>query len=360
MAHFQIYGGSLSANLFLLVFKKLGMPTTLFDSDEPSWPALIFLPPNAQKIIKWLGLELQVSKNAIQINRHDLVNSHGQPLRVMGPGFYTDPSGLNIQAIPGNIFQQIIKQEIDSLLPVYQRTSDHEEIWLNIETRPWAIEPLLSKTGIKYTGYWLLEGFADFNLPLTMATSLTDVWTRNGRIRVCPIENGRIFWQARIPHPGGLPAPDQPINWLKNQFKDTSGIITDIVEAIKRIDNSYNENVKWSNTVFHQDVILAGSAKVQLSGESLQAQAIYFEEAFQMTHYLAKSADWMGALEQYQKKCMSKTRLIYQDDWWTGQLHRSTSGRVILQLLLKMLPEKALKQQLNLLYRVNGLDGGNY
>ncbi len=342
--------------MLLLVFRKLGIPATLVSPDKMDWPSMIFLPPNALKVLRWLGLESMVHNTSIQIDRHDYVNRLGIPLRVMGPGFYTDPSGLTIRVMDGRRFHKIIQTAVEDTNSYLVTGNAVENLYINIETRPWMAEALLSSTGNSYTGYWLTEGVVDFDLPLTMATSVTDVWTDGGRLRICPIGEGRVFWQGRVPQPGGLQPPQDILGWIKSQMSGTSGVISSFIQRIDHIHLSVAERVKWIENSIHHNRIIVGEAKVQLTGESLQAQAIYMEEAFQLAHYLAKSSDWLGAVAQYQEKCSRKSKLIFSDDFWTSQFHRSSYGRFILNMLIRFLPEKSLKQQLNNLYSVNGLD----
>lgn len=332
------------------------MPASLSALERVNWPSLVILPPNAQKALKWLGLDEEVKALAYSVDRHDFVNEYCRPFRIMGPGFFTDLSGLSIQVNAGDSFEKIIKQAVENSNFNSLNINNLEDEIIETETRPSKVESRLNKTGNQHTGYWLFEGKIQYKLPLTIATSITDVWTQHGRLRICPLNEEEVFWQARLPHPGGLPEPHQPLEWLKSHFKHAAGDIASILNAINIVQNSESERMKWVNMPYHNTWIPAGNAITQLTGESLQAKAIYLEEAFQLPHYLAKNSDCITALQQFEERCRQKTRSIYQDEWWTSQLHRHTAGRRFLRLPIQLLPEKALKKQLNMLYGVNGLD----
>lgn len=355
MAHFQVIGDTISGNILLLVFRKLGLTATIDNRFSAQWPALVVLPPNALKVLYWLNLENEILKHAIRIDRHDITNHLGQPFRVMGPGFYTDPSGLSIQLIEGEKLRAILHLAVEeslfwsfpnpideaNVLPVTAVYNEHE----------------INQPGLKHTGFWVIQGFSDFILPITIQTSITDVWMKGGRLRICPLNNHKVFWQAKIPRPGGLLPPDDPLNWMKSHFLDAENFVRELLNHLSDYHWCYDEVMLIPTKWKIGDAIRVGEARFQLTNDSLQGHALFMEEAFHLAHYLAKTSDYHSAIIDYESKNNQKLSQVIKEDWTSSQLHRYPYGRILMKLLLQYLPEKAMKTQLNYWYGLQGLDG---
>ncbi len=334
-----------------MVFRKLGIPARLHAGALRINPTVCFLTPNAVKVLNWLEFDADLLKQAFRLDRHDITLPDGNPIRVMGPGFFSDPSGFSTWVIEGKSlirFLETASNERNLFNRIVAKSEDEPFI---IETSPdYSTQHGYSR--IRRTGNYVLEGIITYQLPLPMATSITETWSPEGRFRVCPLVDGKIFWQVKIPRQGGLAPPTSLIDWLKTCFVRLTGPFKAVLDHIQQVDHHYDELMIFPHS-FSENPLLAGEARFKLTGDSLQEHALYWEEAYLFAHFLAKSSDVRKAAWEFEQHFQSKLDTLLKEDWQSSQLHRSPYGQKILKLLLKVLPEKALKKQLNALYKLN-------
>jgi 2-polyprenyl-6-methoxyphenol hydroxylase-like FAD-dependent oxidoreductase len=371
-----IIGGGIAGLTTALALNKLGFSCQVFERAEQlnEVGAGIWMQPNALKVLDWLGLGALVRENGTLLDQIDITNAQLIPFKKTTQEVVQDEQGNKIVAIHRATLQSILFEALpkDSVTLGCEFNSleqSESQVKVFIGDRELMTDLLIGADGInskvrdsifsdtskRFSGQTCWRGISDISLPGEFQNAGIESWGKKIRFGFSPTSENQVYWFAVMnASQNGTDDSATVKSELKNNYKafhplvlniinqtQTDKIIRSDISDLKRLD-------KW-----HKDkVVLVGDAAHATTPNMGQGAGQGIEDAYYLANFLAKHNKIEKTLDSFESTRREKVDYVVNNSWRFGKMAHSGFGQLVMKAIMKLTPDKVMKQQMNKLYAV--------
>jgi 2-polyprenyl-6-methoxyphenol hydroxylase-like FAD-dependent oxidoreductase len=371
-----IIGGGIAGITTALALNKVGFDCEIFERAKQlnEVGAGIWMQPNAIKVLDWLGIGGLVREKGTLLDQVDITNSQLIPFKKTKQEVVQDEQGNKIVAIHRATLQKILFEALpkDGLNLEFEFKSleqnenqvkisfgDREIMsdlligadGLNSKVR----ENIYSNTSKRFSGQTCWRGISDIRLPDQFQNAGIESWGKKIRFGFSQITENQVYWFAVK---NALQNGTDNINTIKselqNYYSGFNPIVLNIIEqtkADKIIRNDISDLKRLDK--WHKDkVVLIGDAAHATTPNMGQGAGQGMEDAYYLANILAKHNQIEQAISLFESTRREKVDYVVNNSWRFGQMAHSGFGQILMRTIMKLTPDKIMKQQMNKLYSI--------
>jgi 2-polyprenyl-6-methoxyphenol hydroxylase-like FAD-dependent oxidoreductase len=371
-----IIGGGIAGITTALALNKVGFDCEIFERAKQlnEVGAGIWMQPNAIKVLDWLGIGGLVREKGTLLDQVDITNSQLIPFKKTKQEVVQDEQGNKIVAIHRATLQKILFEALpkDGLNLEFEFKSleqnenqvkisfgDREIMsdlligadGLNSKVR----ENIYSNTSKRFSGQTCWRGISDIRLPDQFQNAGIESWGKKIRFGFSQITENQVYWFAVK---NALQNGTDNINTIKselqNYYSGFNPIVLNIIEqtkADKIIRNDISDLKRLDK--WHKDkVVLTGDAAHATTPNMGQGAGQGMEDAYYLANILAKHNQIEQAISLFESTRREKVDYVVNNSWRFGQMAHSGFGQILMRTIMKLTPDKIMKQQMNKLYSI--------
>ena len=374
--HVIIVGGGLTGLTTALSLEKLGISYHVYER----FPYLaevgagIWLAPNAQRVLDWIGIGDEVRSAGKMIAEVSIANRHMHSIRPSIDGtFHTDSSQL--VAIHRARLQEILYNHVPdskkSLGNTFQQFREGAESirvrFANQEvegTHLVGADGLLSKVReqlfpdrpLRYSGQTCWRGVAQMTLPEPWTDAAMEAWGYRRRFGFTPIAANEVYWFAvQDSIAGESDPPGEVIGFLRQKFADFGEPVHQLLQATpgSKIFRGDLYDLKRLETWHKGSVCLLGDAGHATTPNMGQGAAQGMEDAYHFSNALKMESNPEQAYANFEKIRRKKVDYIVDNSWRMGKLAHHPLGQPLLKTILRITPASVLSKQMQNVYSID-------
>jgi len=371
-----IIGGGITGLSTALALSKLGFPCEVYERARQlnEVGAGIWLPPNALKVLDWLGLGTIVRQRGTPLDRVDVTNAQLVPFKKTTPAVVQDEKGNKIVAIHRASLQKILyealpKEVVKLGSEFHSLEISKNQVKVSVGDQEIRTDLLVGADGInskvrsnlfpntskRFSGQTCWRGISDMGLPKEFQNTGMESWGKKIRFGFSQITDNQVYWFAVIKaKQNGTDPSDTLKSELQQLYSGFHPVVLKIIdqtqaEKIIRSDiEDLNRLDKW-----HKDkVVLVGDAAHATTPNMGQGAGQGIEDAYYLANLLTQKHPIEQTLHLFESARREKVDYIVQNSWRFGQMAHSVFGQLIMKAVMKFTPEKVMKQQINKLYSI--------
>ncbi len=376
----SIIGGGITGLTTALALQKMGIQATVYERT----PALaevgagILLQPNAMQVFQWLGLDKAMEEAGYPLQKMDISNAQLSPYRNASPDLITGEQGEKMVAIHRARLQSILFDHlpvgtVKLGVPYHNHAYEEGKIKLQLGDEQRMTDVVLAADGInskvrqalypeakkRYSGQTCWRGIAPFSsLPNELKDRGFEAWGQGVRIGLIPISQEQVYWFAVDKAEENPNTP--PLNSHSPLLDMFQGFHTLVLEVISQTPL---EKIIWTdlhdlgrlNAWSKGSICLLGDAAHATTPNMGQGAGQGIEDAFYISQALADHPDPNHAFKVFEANRRKKVDYVVNNSWRFGKMAHSASGRWFMRTMMRIMPEKAMKRQMQKLYAVEGL-----
>lgn len=371
-----IIGGGIAGLTTALALRKLGFEYELFERAKQlnEVGAGIWMQPNALKVLDWLGLGDLVRESGTLLNQVDITNAQLIPFKKTNQEVVQDEKGNNIVAIHRATLQKILFEAIpkENINLGYEfKSLEQKEHQVNISFGESAVlsdlvigadginskvrESIFSNTSKRFSGQTCWRGISDIRLPYEFQNTGIESWGKKIRFGFSQVTENQVYWFAvSNASQNGTDNVNTLQTELKNRFSNFNPLVLNIIEntkAEKIIRNDISDLNRLEQ--WHKDkIVLVGDAAHATTPNMGQGAGQGMEDAYYLANILAKHNQLEQALNLFESNRREKVDYVVNNSWRFGQMAHSGFGQIVMKTIMKLTPDKVMKQQMNKLYSI--------
>lgn len=369
-----IVGGGISGLSTALALEKLGIQSMVYEraSSLNELGAGIWLQPNAVKVLSWLGLEKSIRSLGHTLERAQITDQNLQSFRSQGNQAFSVEENHKVisihrarlqeglcTALPKNMFHlgtEITNIEFSDQKVVLQ--SSHQSILSDVVIGADGIHSSLRnsvfpKSELRYSGQTCWRGISNMDLPESFKHMGTESWGKKVRFGFAQISEKEVYWFAvALSKPGLIDPVEDRKEMLLDMFADFHPLVHEMIrntDQDKMIRNDISD-LRRLPSWYKGNVLLIGDAAHATTPNMGQGAGQGIEDAYYLANILAKSEEIQKAFQQFESLRRKKVDYVVNNSWRFGQMAHNSFGRLFMKTLMKIMPEKSLKKQMDSLY----------
>lgn len=371
-----IIGGGIAGLTTAIALNKVGLQCEVYERAKilNEVGAGIWIQPNALKVLDWLGLGKAVRESGILLDQVDITNSQLVPFKKTTKEIVQDESGNKIVAIHRATLQKLLYEALPlgAVNLGYDFNSyayKGNEIKVTIGDKEVLTDLLIGADGIhskvrnktfqntslRFSGQTCWRGVSDINLPADYQNSGIESWGDKLRFGFSQIAENKVYWFAVINAKQNEGDDTGTIkSKLEQLYKGFHPLVSEIIsytqtEGIIRSDLS---DLKRLNTWHKKNIVLIGDAAHATTPNMGQGAGQGIEDAYYLANILSKNNNILHTLDLFESSRRDKVDYVVNNSWRFGKIAHNAFGQLIMKTLMKLTPEKVMKQQMNKLYSI--------
>ena len=371
-----IIGGGIAGLTTALSLNKLGFDCEVFERAKQlnEVGAGIWMQPNALKVLDWLGLGELVRESGTLLDQVDITNSQLIPIKKTKQEVVQDEKGNKIVAIHRATLQKILYEAIPkgivNLGYEFKSLEQNEnQVKISFGGREIMSDLLIGADGInskvrdnifsnsskRFSGQTCWRGISDIRLPDEFQNAGIESWGKKIRFGFSQVTENQVYWFAvKNASQNGTDNILTIKAELKNYFSDFNSLVLNIIEhtnAEKIIRNDISDLKRLDK--WHKDkVVLVGDAAHATTPNMGQGAGQGMEDAYYLANILAKHNQIEQALSLFESNRREKVDYVVNNSWIFGQMAHNRFGQIVMKIIMKLTPDKVMKQQMNKLYSI--------
>ena len=371
-----IIGGGIAGLTTALALNKLGFNCEVFERAEQlnEVGAGIWMQPNAIKVLDWLGLGTQVRESGVLLNQVNITNAQLVPFKKTNQEVVQDEKGNKIVAIHRATLQKILFEalpigsvklgcEFNTLEQINSQVKvsvDDREITTDLLIGADGISSrvrnsIFSKTSKRFSGQTCWRGVSDIRLPEDFLNAGIESWGKKIRFGFSQITENQVYWFAVMNAPQDGTDNSHTIKAeLQNIYRGFHPLVLNIInqtQADKIIRNDIKDLKRLAK--WHEGkVVLIGDAAHATTPNMGQGAGQGIEDAYYLANILAKRNQIEETLDLFESARREKVDYVVNNSWKFGKMAHSGPGQLIMKVIMKLTPDKVMKQQMNKLYAI--------
>lgn len=371
-----IIGGGIAGLTTALSLNKLGFDCEVFKRAKQlnEVGAGIWMQPNALKVLDWLGLGELVRESGTLLDQVDITNSQLIPIKKTKQEVVQDEKGNKIVAIHRATLQKILYEAIPkgivNLGYEFKSLEQNEnQVKISFGGREIMSDLLIGADGInskvrdnifsnsskRFSGQTCWRGISDIRLPDEFQNAGIESWGKKIRFGFSQVTENQVYWFAvKNASQNGTDNILTIKAELKNYFSDFNSLVLNIIEhtnAEKIIRNDISDLKRLDK--WHKDkVVLVGDAAHATTPNMGQGAGQGMEDAYYLANILAKHNQIEQALSLFESNRREKVDYVVNNSWIFGQMAHNGFGQIVMKIIMKLTPDKVMKQQMNKLYSI--------
>lgn len=371
-----IIGGGIAGLTTALALNKLGFSCEVFERAEQlnEVGAGIWMQPNALKVLDWLGLGALVRENGTLLNQVDIADSQLIPFKKTTQEIVQDEQGNKIVAIHRATLQRLLfealpKNSVKLGCEFNSLEQSESQVKVFVGNREIMTDLLIGADGInskvrdsifsdtskRFSGQTCWRGISDISLPDGFQNAGIESWGKKIRFGFSQITETQVYWFAVMnASQNGTDDSNTVKSKLQNNYKDFHPLVLTIInqtqaDKIIRSDISDLKRLdKW-----HKDkVVLVGDAAHATTPNMGQGAGQGIEDAYYLANFLAKHNKIEKTLDSFESTRREKVDYVVNNSWRFGKMAHSGFGQLVMKAIMKLTPDKVMKQQMNKLYAI--------
>ncbi|GAB2497917.1 FAD-dependent monooxygenase [Algoriphagus taiwanensis] len=371
-----IIGGGIAGLTTALALKKLGFECELFERAKQlnEVGAGIWIQPNAIKVLDWLGVGNLVRESGTLLNQVDITNAQLIPFKKTKQEVIQDERGNKIVAIHRATLQKILFEAIpeENIHLGYEfKSLEQKEHQVKISFGEREVlsdlvigadginskvrESIFSNTSKRFSGQTCWRGISEIRLPDEFQNAGIESWGKKVRFGFSQVTENQVYWFAVIKaSQNGTDNVNTLKTDLKNRFSDFNPWVLNIIENTKaeKIIRSDISDLKRLDKWHKDKVVLVGDAAHATTPSMGQGAGQGIEDAYYLANILAKRNPLEQALNLFESNRREKVDYVVNNSWRFGQMAHSDFGQIVMKTIMKLTPDKVMKQQMNKLYSI--------
>lgn len=371
-----IIGGGIAGLTTALSLNKLGFDCEVFERAKQlnEVGAGIWMQPNALKVLDWLGLGELVRESGTLLGQVDITNSQLIPIKKTKQEVVQDEKGNKIVAIHRATLQKILYEAIPkgivNLGYEFESLEQNEnQVKISFGGREIMSDLLIGADGInskvrdnifsnsskRFSGQTCWRGISDIRLPDEFQNAGIESWGKKIRFGFSQVTENQVYWFAvKNASQNGTDNILTIKAELKNYFSDFNSLVLNIIEhtnAEKIIRNDISDLKRLDK--WHKDkVVLVGDAAHATTPNMGQGAGQGMEDAYYLANILAKHNQIEQALNLFEPNRREKVDYVVNNSWIFGQMAHNGFGQIVMKIIMKLTPDRVMKQQMNKLYSI--------
>jgi 2-polyprenyl-6-methoxyphenol hydroxylase-like FAD-dependent oxidoreductase len=371
-----IIGGGIAGLTTALALNKLGFQFEVYERAKQlnEVGAGIWMQPNAMKVLDWLGLGILVRESGTLLDQVDITNSQLVPFKKTGQQVVQDEKGNKIVAIHRSTLQKILFEALpkDTVKLGYEFNSldySNNQLKISIGDKETVTDLLIGADGInskvrdsifsntskRFSGQTCWRGISEIGLPKDFQNSGIESWGRKIRFGFSQISENQVYWfavvKAKQNGTDNIDSIKSELSQLYSSFHPLVLKIIDQTKAEKIIRNDISDLKRLDK--WHKDkVVLVGDAAHATTPNMGQGAGQGIEDAYYLANILAGNNQIEQTLDLFESARREKVDYVVNNSWRLGQFAHSDFGQFIMKSIMKLTPEKVMKQQMNKLYSI--------
>ncbi len=373
----SIVGGGIAGLTTAIALNQLGIRSEIYEQAKEfnEVGAGIMLQPNALKILDQLGLGTNIREKGMEIIRGEITDRNLIPLRKTKASMIQDNSGNKIVTIHRGRLQKVL---FDALPPQtvhfhhsYKSHNVHSEK-INIQFKSKSIDSdiligadgihskvrkeIFPNSSLRYARQTCWRGIANIQLPTHFQKSSIEAWGRKIRFGFSQISPHEVYWFAVCnTHEYKSESKETSKETLLKMFRYFHPIVTEMIEQteLSKIIKDDISDLRRLSAWSSGRVCLIGDAAHATSPNMGQGGCQGIEDAYYLSHLLARTGKYDVAFEKLEQLRREKVDYVVNNSWRLGKMAHSDTGQIIFKLILKLMPDKVMKSQLDNLYAVD-------
>ncbi|WP_373520482.1 FAD-dependent monooxygenase [Aquiflexum sp.] len=369
-------GGGIAGLSTALALNKLGFQCELYERAKQlnEVGAGIWMQPNALKVLDWLGLGIIVRQNGMLLDQVGITNSQLVPFKKTTQEVMQDEKGNKIVAIHRAILQKILFEALskDTVKLGYEFNSldyNENQVKISVGDKEIVTDLLIGADGInskvrgcifsntpkRFSGQTCWRGISDIILPKEFQNAGIESWGKKIRFGFSQITENRVYWFAVINAKQNETDNTETIkSELQQFFKSFHPLVLKIIDQTKaeKIIRSDISDLKRLDKWHKHKVVLVGDAAHATTPNMGQGAGQGIEDAYYLANILAKKNHIDQTLDLFESTRREKVDYVVNNSWRFGQMAHSSFGQLIMKTIMKLTPDKVMKQQMNKLYSI--------
>lgn len=369
-----IIGGGIAGLSTALALNKLGFHCELYERARQlnEVGAGIWMQPNALKVLDWLGLGIIVRQNGMLLDQVYITNSQLVPFKKTALEVVQDEKGNKIVAIHRAVLQKIMYEALpkDTVKLGYEFNSldyNENQIKISVGDKEIVTDLLIGADGInskvrgcifvntpkRFSGQTCWRGISEIRIPKEFQNTGIESWGKKIRFGFSQITENQVYWFAVINTKQNETDNTETIkSELQQFFKSFHPLVLEIIDQTKseKIIRSDISDLKRLDRWHKDKVVLVGDAAHATTPNMGQGAGQGIEDAYYLANILAKKILIDQTLDLFESTRREKVDYVVNNSWRFGQMAHSGFGQLIMKAIIKLTPDKVMKQQMNKLY----------
>jgi 2-polyprenyl-6-methoxyphenol hydroxylase-like FAD-dependent oxidoreductase len=371
-----IIGGGIAGLSTALALNKLGFQCEVYERAKElnEVGAGIWMQPNALKVLDWLGLGDSVRERGSLLDQVDITNAQLVPFKKTAKEVVQDEKGNKIVAIHRAILQKLLFEALPKGAVHLGGEFDSYEyrenqVMVSVGNKEILTDLLIGADGInskvrdktfpntskRFSGQTCWRGISDISLPKEYQNSGIESWGKKIRFGLSQISENQVYWFAVANAPqNGIDNTDTIKSELEQLYNGFHPLVLEIIANTKpeKIIRSDISDLKRLDTWHKNKVVLVGDAAHATTPNMGQGAGQGIEDAFYFANILAKNNQIEPSLVLFESSRREKVDYVVNNSWRFGKMAHSSLGQMIMKAMMKLTPEKVMKQQMNKLYSI--------
>lgn len=377
----SIIGGGITGLTTALALRKMGLEATVYERTPVlnEVGAGILMQPNAMHVLRWLGIADKVKESGYALDRMDISNAQLVPFRNASPGLIRGEQGEKVVAIHRARLQSILYESLPTgVVQLGVPYQSHRAVNGGLEVdhgeRKSTATIILGADGInskvraslfpeatkRFSGQTCWRGIATMAIPAKIDRRGFEAWGGGYRFGFTPISEREIYWFAVAQaeeNEGGTPFTSHAP--LLDMFGSFHSLVSEIISStpVEKIIWDDLHDLGRLGSWSQGNVCLLGDAAHATTPNMGQGAGQGIEDGYCISQALAQNPDPQQAFKEFEAGRRKKVDYVVNNSWRFGKMAHSASGRWIMKTLMRIMPERAVKKQMEKLFQVQGLSG---
>lgn len=371
-----IVGGGIAGLSTAIALNKLGFQSEVYEKATAinEVGAGIWMQPNALKVLDWLGLGESVRESGALLEQVDITNSQLVPFKKTSKEIVQDEKGNQIVAIHRATLQKLLLEALPKgTVKLGYEFSSYEnctnQVKVAIGNKEILTDLLIGadgihskvrdktfpNTAIRFSGQTCWRGISDTRLPKAYQNSGIESWGNKIRFGFSQISENQVYWFAVAnATQNGVDNTATIKSELGQLYHGFHPLVLEIIDKTQagKIIRSDISDLKRLDAWHKNKVILVGDAAHATTPNMGQGAGQGIEDAFYFANILAKNNQVAPTLDLFESSRRAKVDYVVNNSWRFGKMAHSRFGQLLMKAMMKLTPEKVMKQQMHKLYAI--------
>jgi 2-polyprenyl-6-methoxyphenol hydroxylase-like FAD-dependent oxidoreductase len=363
-----IVGAGIAGLTAGIMLEKMGFQVEIFEAAEKvrGIGAGIGLASNAMKAFEYLDLDHEVMGISNHLKQFQIVDSNGKTILKtatdrISQSYHTENFVVHRAVLHSFLVSKLESTQVFTGMKLVRFEQDEDSVRLKFEKgEEKEFDYLIGADGVnsmvrqamipnsepRYAGYWCWRSVVKLERQLNEGT---EVWGKNGRFGISPLNDNRIYWYACINSNLKDGIPEFGVKELKNRYRDYFPFIQELLELSndeELISTPIVDIRPLSNFHFGR-ILLIGDAAHATTPNMGQGACMGIEDVAVLQDELTQN-DWNLACGNFEKRRMKRTKYIIEKSDLAGKIAQLDHSIVnsIRNKLIRILPDFVAHSQM--------------
>lgn len=363
-----IVGAGIAGLTAGIMLGKLGFQVEIFEAAKKvrGIGAGIGLASNAMKAFEYLDLDHEVMGISNHLKQFQIVDSKGKTILKtatdrISQSYNTENFVVHRADLHSFLVNKLESTQVFTGMKLVKFEQDENSVRLKFEKGEEKVfdyvigadgvnsmirQNLIPNSEPRYAGYWCWRSVVKLERQLNEGT---EVWGKNGRFGISPLNNNRIYWYACINSNLKDGIPEFGVKDLKDRYRDYFPFIQELLELSndEELISTPIVDIRSISKFHFGRILLIGDAAHATTPNMGQGACMGIEDVAVLQDELNQN-DWNLACGNFEKRRMERTKYIIEKSELAGRIAQSDNPIVnsIRNNLIRILPDSVAHSQM--------------